>query len=101
MIYTCYEMVRDCHADRPEGWAYFISNYVPLIRKIRTLGTRVMVLGWNFEFTDDQGAERKTTTSPGLLEEAAYPILMNEVIGQESQQDDPPGLGSVRHCLSR
>src|SRR5438445_12830611 len=33
MIYTCYEMVRDCHADRPEGWAYFISNYVPLIRK--------------------------------------------------------------------
>ena len=34
MIYTCYEMARDCRADRPEGWAYFISNYVPLIRRL-------------------------------------------------------------------
>src|SRR5579883_3453060 len=34
MIYTCYEMMRDCRADQPEGWRYFISNYVPVIRKI-------------------------------------------------------------------
>jgi hypothetical protein len=34
MIYTCYEMVRDCRADRPEGWSYFITNYVPVIRKL-------------------------------------------------------------------
>lgn len=34
MIYTCYEMVRDCRADRPEGWHYFIANYVPVIRKV-------------------------------------------------------------------
>jgi hypothetical protein len=34
MIYTCYEMVRDCRADKPEGWAYFVSNYVPLIRRL-------------------------------------------------------------------
>ncbi len=34
MIYTCYEMVQDCRADKPEGWAYFIANYVPLIRKL-------------------------------------------------------------------
>jgi hypothetical protein len=33
MIYTCYEMVRDCRADLPEGWMYFISQYVPAIRK--------------------------------------------------------------------
>jgi hypothetical protein len=33
MIYTCYEMVRDCRADLPEGWMYFISQYVPVIRK--------------------------------------------------------------------
>ncbi len=33
MIYTCYEMVRDCRADVPEGWIYFISNYVPVMRK--------------------------------------------------------------------
>ncbi|MGO9260617.1 MAG: hypothetical protein ACLQU1_30565 [Bryobacteraceae bacterium] len=34
MVYTCYEMVRDCRADRPEGWSYFIANYVPVIRKL-------------------------------------------------------------------
>src|ERR1700722_16245119 len=33
MIYTCYEMARDCRADKPEGWTHFIANYVPLIRK--------------------------------------------------------------------
>lgn len=34
MIYTSYEMIRDCRADRPEGWRYFVSNYVPVIRRI-------------------------------------------------------------------
>jgi hypothetical protein len=34
MIYTCYEMARDCRADRPEGWSYFVSNYVPVVRKL-------------------------------------------------------------------
>jgi hypothetical protein len=34
MIYTCYEMVRDCRADRAEGWSFFISNYVPVLRKL-------------------------------------------------------------------
>jgi len=34
MIYTCYEMIRDCRADRTEGWSFFVCNYVPVIRKI-------------------------------------------------------------------
>jgi len=34
MIYTCYEMIRDCRENRAEGWAYFIANYVPVIRKL-------------------------------------------------------------------
>jgi hypothetical protein len=33
MIYTCYEMARDCRADKAEGWTHFLTNYVPLIRK--------------------------------------------------------------------
>ncbi|HVN02984.1 MAG TPA: hypothetical protein VMT86_01135 [Bryobacteraceae bacterium] len=31
MIYTCYEMIRDCRAERPKGWSYFLTNYVPVI----------------------------------------------------------------------
>jgi hypothetical protein len=34
MVYTCYEMVRDCRADRAEGWSYFLANYVPVIRRL-------------------------------------------------------------------
>ncbi len=34
MIYTCFDMVRDCRADRPEGWAYFVTQYTPVIRRI-------------------------------------------------------------------
>ena len=34
MVYTCYEMARDCRTDRPEGWSYFLSNYVPVVRKL-------------------------------------------------------------------
>jgi len=34
MIYTCYEMTRDCRAGMPEGWAYFLTNYVPAIRQL-------------------------------------------------------------------
>jgi hypothetical protein len=34
MIYTCYDMVRDCRENRAEGWRYFLTNYVPVIRKL-------------------------------------------------------------------
>lgn len=33
MIYTCYEMVRDCRAGLPEGWRHFITCYIPVIRR--------------------------------------------------------------------
>jgi hypothetical protein len=36
VIYTCYEMIRDCRGGRAEGWRYFIANYVPVIRKLLT-----------------------------------------------------------------
>ncbi len=35
MIYTCYEMIRDCREGRTEGWIYFISNYLPIVRRLR------------------------------------------------------------------
>jgi len=34
MIYTSYEMIRDCRENRPEGWRYFVVNYVPAVRKL-------------------------------------------------------------------
>jgi hypothetical protein len=34
MVYTCYEMIRDCRADLPSGWRYFLTHYVPAIRRL-------------------------------------------------------------------
>ena len=34
MVYTCFQMVRDCRADLPQGWRYFAAEYVPVIRRI-------------------------------------------------------------------
>jgi len=56
------------------------SDYVPLIRKLSNLGTKVMVLGWEFEYKDASDLNRSTVTSNYLMQEATYPILMHEII---------------------
>jgi uncharacterized LabA/DUF88 family protein/cold shock CspA family protein len=56
------------------------GDFVPLIRKVNTIGTRVMVLSWDFEYTDDTGREIITRTSQDLLEEVTYPVAMHEII---------------------
>ncbi|MBO5761114.1 MAG: NYN domain-containing protein [Lentisphaeria bacterium] len=56
------------------------GDYVPLIRKLNSLGTRVMVCGWDFEYTDDQGNARYTSTSTRLMSEAAYAVKMHDII---------------------
>ena len=56
------------------------GDYIPLVRKLNSLGTRVMVLGWDFEYTDENGNTRYTSTSTRLLNEAAYPLRMHDYI---------------------
>lgn len=33
MIYTSYEMIRDCREDKFEGWSHFLKRFVPVIRQ--------------------------------------------------------------------
>ncbi len=63
------------------------GDYVPLIRKVNSLGTRVMVLSWDFEFVDDYGNSRATRTSQDLLEEVTYPLAMHELIDNRVSKD--------------
>jgi cold shock CspA family protein/uncharacterized LabA/DUF88 family protein len=65
------------------------GEYVPLIRKVNTLGSRVMVLSWEFEYTDDTGREIITRTSHELLAEVSYPIAMHEVIDEHVDYNFP------------
>ncbi len=64
------------------------GDFVPLIRKLNTIGARVMLLGWDFRY-DLNGQERETRTAQTLLEEATYPVLMNTVIDDRASRNDP------------
>jgi cold shock CspA family protein len=65
------------------------GDYVPLARKLNTVGARVMVLGWDFKYVDDQGEERETRTSQWLLGEVTYPVLMSNIIEDRTRRNDP------------
>jgi len=68
------------------------GDFVPLIRKVNTLGTRVMVLSWDFEYTDDTGREIITRTSQDLLDEVSYPVAMHDLIDNDSNDSLVSGL---------
>lgn len=55
-------------------------DYVPLVRKLNTLGTRVMVLGWDFQYKGIDGEMHSTYTSSNLLQEVTYGIHMEKEI---------------------
>jgi len=65
------------------------GDFVPLIRKLNSLGVRVMVLCWDFEFTNDEGQKMVTRTSQQLLEEVSYPLQMHELIDNRLKKNDP------------
>jgi cold shock CspA family protein len=65
------------------------GDYVPLIRKLNTMGSRVMVISWDFEYTTDDGSKMVTKTSQDLIEEVTYPIAMHEIIENRIRKNDP------------
>lgn len=65
------------------------GDFLPLIRKLNTIGTRVMLLAWDFKVTDQNGKERETRTAQVLLDEVTYPLMMHQIIDDRSLQKDP------------
>jgi len=64
------------------------GDFVPLVRKLNSLGTRVMVLAWDFRYTDSLQNERETVTSMHLLSECTYPMRMNQVIDDPARRNE-------------
>lgn len=65
------------------------GDFLPLVRKLNTLGTRVMLLAWDFKWTDQNNQERETRTAQVLLDEVTYPIMMHQIIDDRSRRNDP------------
>lgn len=64
------------------------GDFVPLVRKLNTLGTRVMLLGWDFEY-EHEGKIRRTRVSAGLIDQVNYPVMMDKVIDARERRSDP------------
>lgn len=64
------------------------GDFVPLVRKISAAGVTTVLIGCDFEFTDESGSTRTTRTSQRLIDEVSFPILLNEVIDKVDGESD-------------
>lgn len=60
------------------------GDYVPLVRKLHTLGTQVMLICWDFSYHNENGDVVETKTSRQLLSEVYYPVQMSQKIDQNN-----------------
>lgn len=65
------------------------TDYVPLVRKLNTMGINVMLLSWEFDYQNDDGTKVVTKTSHDLLRLATYPVPMHEIIDDGLEINDP------------
>jgi cold shock CspA family protein/uncharacterized LabA/DUF88 family protein len=62
------------------------GDYVPLVRKLNTLGAHVMLISWDFDYYSESGRLESTRTAQQLLEEVYHPVCMAQII--ETRQED-------------
>jgi cold shock CspA family protein/uncharacterized LabA/DUF88 family protein len=62
------------------------GDYVPLVRKLHTLGTQVMLICWDFSYHNENGDIVETKTSRQLLSEVYYPVQMSQKIDQNNSE---------------
>ncbi|MDR1894037.1 MAG: NYN domain-containing protein [Spirochaetales bacterium] len=61
------------------------GDYIPLVRKLHTLGTQVMLICWDYTYHNENGNRMETKTSRQLLEEVYYPVQMHQRIDDAIQ----------------
>ena len=62
------------------------GDYVPLVRKLHTLGTQVMLICWDFSYHNENGDIVETKTSWQLQEEVFYPVQMHQRMDQANDE---------------
>ena len=60
------------------------GDYLPLVRKLNALGTRVMVTAWDFNMPDGRPGTR---TSQALIDEVTYPVMMDAIINDRGRRN--------------
>lgn len=71
------------------------GDYVPLVRKLHSLGTRVMLMGWDLERAGLEEAGQRGTprVAVALLEEVTYPLEMGSIIEKARSHETSDNAG--------
>lgn len=64
------------------------GDYTPLVKKIQATGKVVVLVSWDFEFTNDDGKRMTTRTSQDLSNSAHYSFTMHELIEEGLDEGD-------------
>ena len=62
------------------------GDFVKLVHKLNTRGTRSVVTVWDFELDDERTGTR---TAQSLIDAVTYPIMMHAVITDRARRSDP------------
>jgi len=62
------------------------GDYVPLVRKLHSVGTQVMLICWDFSYHNENGDIVETKTSRQLQEEVFFPVHMQQRIEQNNNE---------------
>jgi len=62
------------------------GDYVPLVRKLHTVGTQVMLICWDFSYHNENGDVVETKTSRQLQEEVFFAVQMHQRIEQSDNE---------------
>ncbi|MDR0273781.1 MAG: NYN domain-containing protein [Burkholderiaceae bacterium] len=64
------------------------GDFVPLVRKLNTIGSRVMLLAWDLQYQHD-GRTKYIRASQALIDRVNYPVMMSDIIGARDRKNDP------------
>lgn len=64
------------------------TDYLPLVRKLTSLGVKTLLLNWEFDYINEDGQKVVTKTSQELLNNATYTIDIYELIEKGVDIDD-------------
>ena len=65
------------------------QDFVPLVRKLNSVGVRVMLLAWDHEWSDNHGQRHYTRVAQQLIDQATYPVMVHTVIDDRAKKADP------------
>lgn len=64
------------------------QDFVPLVRKLNGIGTRVMILAFDVQGTDQHNKTYYINTSQRLIDESSYPIILSQEIDSRTAKSD-------------